>query len=142
MPAAAPPVPDRSTGVLSRPAGSNRRRLLFLGGLAMLVLGGLVLGVVLLRGRDRQANQGNYDPPARTTYTGPLRKDNADDIHLTHARRPPTIDGALDEWTGATTFTAPNVILNPNGWKGAARPQRDLLQRLRRERLLHGRGRD
>ena len=105
----APVAPRRRVG----------RQALVLGGVALFLLGALVLGVGALRrepGGGGEAEPG-FDAPVAVTYQGPLRKDNGADIRLGRARRPPTIDGDLADWAGATAFTPRHLVLN-QGWKG------------------------
>lgn len=114
------PTTRTTTPVQVAPRRGGGRQALWLGGVALFLLGALVLGVGALR-RDNSGGGGGggepgFDAPVAVTYEGPLRKDNGADIHLGRARRPPVIDGDLADWKGATAFAPRHLVLN-QGWK-------------------------
>jgi hypothetical protein len=117
-----PPAPTpRATAPLARPAGSAgfpRSRWVPLAAVGALLLIGL-LGLGLLAALQRKEAISNYAAAAPASYTGRLRQNTGDPITLRRALRPPTIDGKLTEWDGATAFAPTHSIL-PNGWSGPA----------------------
>ncbi len=123
VPSAAAASVPQPTPALARPAAPARSTLsrsMLLAAVGALVLI-VVLGMALVAlARKDGGGSGNYAPIAPATYLGKLRKGNGDDITLRRSLHPPVIDGKLTEWDGATAFVPPQVILNPNGWKGPA----------------------
>ncbi|MGI8587201.1 MAG: protein kinase domain-containing protein [Chloroflexia bacterium] len=97
----APPaeyVPPPSRRLPAAGGGSGIGRLLGLALVLLLLLGIGPFALAFLNGKD-------FDPPAAITYTGPRRPAvNGPDLHANRAKHAPTIDGKLNDWTGATPW--------------------------------------
>jgi serine/threonine protein kinase len=104
-----PDVPASRHDVIAPPV--DRSRLTTLAIALVLLLAGAVLLIAasgVLSGA-RGSSGPRFQPPGPSQYSGPLRKDNGPDIHIPQALVPPTIDGDLSDWQGATPgpFPAP-----------------------------------
>src|SRR5262249_36052343 len=47
---------------------------------------------------------------ATVAYTGPAHSGNGADLRANRANRAPTVDGKLDDWSGATSWSAASVV--------------------------------
>lgn len=115
-----------STGPIIQPITTNPGRgRLVLGGVALVVLLGLgALAFAFLRpGTPGVGGGGNggtggaggpaFAAPAQQAGNVQLRQNGDTTLHANHANRAPTIDGKLDDWTGAVTWPAAFALDDP-----------------------------
>jgi serine/threonine-protein kinase len=113
-----PPPPTRAyvpspaetrRDVIAPPVDRSRLTTLAIA-LVLLVAGSaLLLAATGVLSGGRGSNGPRFQPPGPSQYAGPLRKDNGADISIPQALVPPTIDGNLSDWQGASPgpFPAP-----------------------------------
>jgi serine/threonine protein kinase len=94
----------------------GRRRVMLLVALLLVAAGVAVLAMaanVIPVARPVDPGQVRFQPPGPATYAGPLREGNGENIRIPRALVPPTLDGDLSEWSGASPgpFVAPYNVL-------------------------------
>ncbi|HMA37784.1 MAG TPA: sugar-binding protein, partial [Chloroflexia bacterium] len=92
------------------------RPLLLIGAAVLIVLGIGALALAALHGGAGAPpilGGAAFGPPSGVAYTGPRRAGNGDDLRANRALQAPTIDGALDDWSGAAHWPAPYVVADP-----------------------------
>ncbi|HUS15770.1 MAG TPA: protein kinase [Chloroflexia bacterium] len=132
VPRAVTPAAARGVTPLAPPRRFHIRTLLILCAGLLILLGGAAAVMGVLRSRPGGSGGGisggtpTYTPaftaPAAVAYAGP-RRDAAGsgaDLHANRAQRAPTVDGKLDDWTGASTWPAAYRVTDLPGATGPA----------------------
>jgi hypothetical protein len=92
-------------------------------GLATAVVIGMLAALAVFVGPFRPAGTSTaFAAPAPVSYTGPRRQGKGADVHANRANRAPTIDGSLDDWSGASSWPAASLLLDDahHPWKDPA----------------------